>query len=319
MKRTKLVMETLEGDGQGHTKLEVFEALSKMSFSLDVGSLQDGLTAFNAGDDATALEKWRLLADQGDANAQALLGMIYKDGVGVIEDAAEAARWFRLAADQGDVNAQLSLGVMYKDGIGVLKDAAEAARWYRLAADQAAEAATRLEKRRLLADQGNADAQNSLGMMYKDGNGVIKDAAEAARWYRLAADQGNADAQFNLGVMYKDGTGVIQDAAEAVRWYRLAADQGNADAQFNLGWMYQTGNDVIEDGAEAVRWFRLAADQGNADAQYLLGETQADLSRENRFLLSTGSLRRPRSAKKAVVYICAFLLGAWLMSLAMGP
>jgi uncharacterized protein len=28
--------------------------------------------------------------------------------------------------------------------------------------------------------------------------------------------------------MYKNGNGVIQDYAEAVKWYRLAAEQGNA-------------------------------------------------------------------------------------------
>ena len=48
---------------------------------------------------------------------------------------------------------------------------------------------------------------------------------------RLAAEQGNANAQFNLGLMYANGEGVPEDDAEAVRWYRLAAEQGNANAQ----------------------------------------------------------------------------------------
>ena len=67
-----------------------------------------------------------------------------------------------------------------------------------------------------------------------------EDDAEAARWYRLAADQGLADAQNNLGLMYDNGEGVPEDDAEAVRWYRLAADQGDAGAQ-NLGVMYADG------------------------------------------------------------------------------
>ena len=54
-------------------------------------------------------------------------------------------------------------------------------------------------------------------------------------WKPLAADQGHADAQYNLGLMYANGEGVVEDDAEAVRWYRLAADQGHADAQHNLG------------------------------------------------------------------------------------
>ena len=34
--------------------------------------------------------------------------------------------------------------------------------------------------------------------------------------------------------MYRDGQGVVQDEAEAVRWFRLAAEQGHAEAQYNL-------------------------------------------------------------------------------------
>jgi uncharacterized protein len=64
--------------------------------------------------------------------------------------------------------------------------------------------------------------------MYKNGNGVVQDYAEAVKWYRLAAEQGYADAQYNLGLMYDYGNGVVQDYAEAVKWYRLAAEQGNA-------------------------------------------------------------------------------------------
>ena len=98
--------------------------------------------------------------------------------------------------------------------------------------------------------------------MYDNGEGVLKDNAEAARWFRLAAEQGDADAQYNLGVMYANGKGVLKDAAEAVRWYRLAAEQGLASAQYNLGVMYDNGEGVLKDAAEAVRWSRLAAEQG---------------------------------------------------------
>jgi len=56
--------------------------------------------------------------------------------------------------------------------------------------------------------------------MHGKGDGVSQDYAEAVRWYRLAVDQGNAGAQNNLGVMYKNGEGVLQDYAEAVRLYR---------------------------------------------------------------------------------------------------
>ena len=46
-----------------------------------------------------------------------------------------------------------------------------------------------------------------------------------------AADQGDADAQKNLDVLYEQGQGVAQDFAEAAKWLRKAADQGYAAAQ----------------------------------------------------------------------------------------
>ena len=62
--------------------------------------------------------------------------------------------------------------------------------------------------------------------------------------YRQAAEQGYAEAQFNLGVMYDNGQGAKQDHAEAVRLYREAAEQGCAEAQFILGVMYDNGKGV---------------------------------------------------------------------------
>ena len=75
-----------------------------------------GLAAYERDDYATALREWRPLAEQGDADAQFGLGLMYHDGDGVPQDGAEAVRWFRLAAGQGDAHAQLFLGQMYRDG-----------------------------------------------------------------------------------------------------------------------------------------------------------------------------------------------------------
>lgn len=55
-------------------------------------------------------------------------------------------------------------------------------------------------------------------------------AADLAATQR-AAEQGDAEAQFDLGVMYDYGDGVAKDKAKAVYWYTKAAEQGNAEAQ----------------------------------------------------------------------------------------
>ena len=76
---------------------------------------------------------------------------------------------------------------------------------------------------------------------------------------RSKAEAGDPAAQYNLGGMYRSGEGVPKDAAEAVKWYRKAADQGHAPAQLHLAHMYAKGEGVPKDEAEAYAWYNLAA------------------------------------------------------------
>ena len=164
-------------------------------------------------DDAEAGRWLRLAAEQGHAKAQIEMALSYS------QDDAEAVRWVRLAADQGDAEAQYNLGSrLYANGQGhrVLKDNTEAVKWYRLAADQG-------------FARSSSRSSKTLGIMYavaQFGQGVS--SRTMPKWYRLAAEQGDASAQFNLGIMYANGQGVLKDDAEAMRWYRLAAEQGDA-------------------------------------------------------------------------------------------
>jgi TPR repeat protein len=117
------------------------------------------------------------------------------------------------------------------------------------------------------ADQGHAQAQYNLGVMYENGQGVEQDFKEAVKWYQKAADQGLAYAQYNLGVMYEKGQGVEQDFKEAVKWYQKAADQGDAYAQYGLGFMYDNGKGVEQNNVTAYAWWNIAATNGDQDAK----------------------------------------------------
>ena len=109
------------------------------------------------------------------------------------------------------------------------------------------------------AEQGDADAEFDLGLMYSKGEGVPQDYKEAARWFRAAAEQGDANAQHFLGLSYNRGEGVPQDFSEAVRWFRAAAEQGHPSAQFALGLQYWTGEVVPKDYIQAHMWLNLSA------------------------------------------------------------
>ena len=87
------------------------------------------------GQDPDRLAEIRRRAEQGDAAAQFDLALMYANGDGLSEDAAEAVRWYRQAAEQGFAEAQFYVGVMYDKGEGVPENDAEAVKWYRLAAE----------------------------------------------------------------------------------------------------------------------------------------------------------------------------------------
>ena len=77
-------------------------------------------------------------ADVGEALAQAELGFLYNNGLGVPQDHVEAAGWYRRAAEQGHAIVQRELGFLYRRGLGVPQDDIEAHIWLNLAASQLA-------------------------------------------------------------------------------------------------------------------------------------------------------------------------------------
>ncbi|MHA1566447.1 MAG: tetratricopeptide repeat protein [Alphaproteobacteria bacterium] len=148
----------------------------------------------------------------------------------------------------------------------------EATRRKRLATAQTAynerDYTTALRIWKTLARLENAEAQNSLAILFDHGLGVAQDQTEAIKWYHRAADHGHAKAQTNLGVMYGTGDGVPSDTAQALKWTRMAADQGTAKAQYNLGLMFVNGSGVPVDYITAYKWFSLAASQDSKDARH---------------------------------------------------
>jgi len=99
---------------------------------------------------------------------------------------------------------------------------------------------------RAAAEQGHADSQYNLAIMYEKGIGVDKDEKEAIVWYRKSAVQGNVFAQYNLAVLYENGRGTAVDFAQAHEWYREASAQSDPLAIGNLGMLYLRGQGVKE-------------------------------------------------------------------------
>ena len=100
-----------------------------------------------------------------------------------------------------------------------------------LAAQQTKADQKPIEEVKAKAEAGDAESQVELGRRYDKGEGVMKDHAEAAKWYLKAAEQNYVDAQFNLGMCYEQADPGTEDWAEVYKWLSLAARQGDEGAK----------------------------------------------------------------------------------------
>jgi TPR repeat protein len=79
------------------------------SLGVFAGPWEDGMAAYNRGDYVPAIQVFRVMAAQGNAKAQHLVGVMYHKGEGVARNSVRAFAWFSLAAAQGDRDAQAKL------------------------------------------------------------------------------------------------------------------------------------------------------------------------------------------------------------------
>ena len=95
---------------------------------------QQGLLEYGAGEYELALAEFRPLAQQGDAGAEFMLGVMYFGGAGVPRNEVIAAIFFHQAAVKGEPGAQLAFGSIHIRGVGVFQNLVQAHFWLRLAA-----------------------------------------------------------------------------------------------------------------------------------------------------------------------------------------
>jgi TPR repeat protein len=144
---------------------------------------------------------------------------------------------------------QLARGLRLLNGTGVAMNVEKAAVWLERA-----------------AANGNAVAQNYVGVLYQTGTGVHANMATAMRWYEAAARNGNLKAMTNLGKAYAGGWAEGADFTKAAEWFGRAAGFGEVDAQFDLAILYERGEGVSRSIPEAYKWYVIAGARGDANA-----------------------------------------------------
>ena len=160
---------------------------------------------------------------------------------------------------------------------------------------------TALAELKPLASSGNPQANNLLGLMYMQGNGVTQNTVQAKTYFaagartghldslqnlniildaeyreelktvKPAAQGGDSQSQTRLGRMYEFGHGVDPSPTDAFLWYQTAAAQNDLDGTMNLARAYNFGIGTNQDLIKAEAGYLAAARQGHIDSMFFLG------------------------------------------------
>ena len=169
-------------------------------------------------DYAAARQALAPLAQQSHAHAEHTLGFLLWQGLGGPVDAVQARSLFWKAIAQKFIPSFANLGAMYIFGAGGAKD-------YELAFHLCSHA----------MGYNDSEAFNNMGWLFEQGLGVPENPAKAFELYQQAISiDGNADAQEAIGCLYRDGRGTTKDLLQATHYFNLSAAQGNEDAKADL-------------------------------------------------------------------------------------
>lgn len=174
-------------------------------------------------------------------------------------EALKSYRNFEKKAARGNHEAQYRLGLILETGYDTI----------------AADTARAVELFKRSADAGYAPAQNYLGYLYRQGQGVKANPDSAVYWLRMAADAGDPKASANVAYMLLNGEGVglaSQSARDslAARYLMRASQAGLPTALTQLADLYQTGRGVPRDTLQAIRLYDEAIGLGWSDAELRL-------------------------------------------------
>lgn len=166
-------------------------------------------SAFLARDYTRAKEIWTGIVRNGDASADAWLGALYANGLGVEKNAAAAFGHYLRAAQADNILAANNVAVMYLRGEGIAQDEHQACCWFEKA-----------------ASEGDIFAQFNYATALSKGIGVEIDLEKALNWFRRGAEAGHYMSQAQLGHCYAEGKGTAVDRIEAFVWLSSASRHG---------------------------------------------------------------------------------------------
>ena len=195
-------------------------------------------------------------------------------------DYSKAIECFNLASKNGSFESLLELAKMYMNGNGLKRDMKRAKKYLKIISNNYKSDTAQYqlgmiynsEKKylkskkyfELSANQDNTDALMKLGIIYRDGLGVKKDAYKTYQYFEKASKLGNAYAFFYLSVFCRDGFGTQKNLNRSRRYLKLSVRYDVQESFTNLGCLY------IEEGNQELAKYYWSL-SNNPKAQYNLG------------------------------------------------
>ena len=170
--------------------------------------------------------KWCLKgAEAGDIYAQNRLANKYLKGEGCKRNLGEALDWLRTAAEAGNAFSASELSKMYRSGQYFSVDIEEATYYAVMAAK---------------GERPQLSELFSIADMYREGNGVKKSVEKALELYTIVADNGNVDCMNNVGLLYShEDSEIPRNIEKAIVYFENAGKLGSEKAFYNLKKLYK--------------------------------------------------------------------------------
>ncbi len=230
------------------------------------------------------------MAVEGNAEAQAYLGLAYWEGDSAPKDMQKSLYWFRKAVQNDDNNAKALLAFIYltevdflnvEEGMKLLEQAAEKDAEYAsgfalfsfrgemLGIERNVEKAVRAAKRG--TEVGDTEAMGLLALLYCTGDGVEADTKYAFELAEKAAKDDVGLAYAVLSWIHHDGDVGEADYEKAVSYAKKAIEEDESLGSALLGMYYHDGHGVEQDYDKAFKYASEAAEAFEETGQYLLG------------------------------------------------
>jgi len=164
--RGNVIVKKITGNFLAHIGIKAFAIALVLGASAPaLAGYQEGVDAYNKKDFQKALSEWLPLAEGGNPVAQNSVGALYNNGLGVLQDNAQAFVWYSKAAEQNFPLAMRNLANLYATGHGVAYDLPTARMWYSRAA--------------VLGDSVSAEKLKTLEAMMANSRQALSPSASA--------------------------------------------------------------------------------------------------------------------------------------------